>query len=378
MRSTAGHRVLMVSPRYFPFRGGIETHVYEVARRLARSGVEMTVLTTDPGGRLPPYEQLEGVSVWRTRAWPDVDDYYFAPGLYRIIRAGWMRWDVVHVQGSLTFVPPLAMLAARQARLPYVVTFHLGSHSSRLRTAGRPLQWLAWRGLFRRAARLVAVSRFEQRYFSQHLGIPAERIEYIPNGSDLPEPATDATSSSDGEYTTVLSVGRLERYKGHHRVIAALPPLLQRRPNVRLRILGAGPYEQPLRDLAEQLGVAEHVQIQNIPAEDRRGMASALAAASLVVLMSEGESHPVAVMEALAMRRPVLGAHTPGLAELAEQGMLRSVPVDSPPERVAATMLQQLESPLIPDHVRLPTWDECVSGLLRVYREVARGSPCGS
>ena len=33
-------RLLMVTPRYFPMMGGVETHVYEVARRLARRGVE--------------------------------------------------------------------------------------------------------------------------------------------------------------------------------------------------------------------------------------------------------------------------------------------------------------------------------------------------
>ena len=38
-------RLLMVTPRYFPYVGGVETHVYEVARRLADVGVEVTVLT---------------------------------------------------------------------------------------------------------------------------------------------------------------------------------------------------------------------------------------------------------------------------------------------------------------------------------------------
>ena len=33
-------RLLMVTPRYFPLMGGVETHVHEVARRLARRGVE--------------------------------------------------------------------------------------------------------------------------------------------------------------------------------------------------------------------------------------------------------------------------------------------------------------------------------------------------
>lgn len=46
-------RVLQVALRYFPFMGGVETHTYEVARRLARQGVDVTVLTTDTTGKLP-------------------------------------------------------------------------------------------------------------------------------------------------------------------------------------------------------------------------------------------------------------------------------------------------------------------------------------
>ena len=107
-------------------------------------------------------------------------------------------------------------------------------------------------------------------------------------------------------------------------------------------------------------------------------MASALAAAGLVVLMSDGESHPVAVMEALAMGRPVLGAHTPGLIELAERGLLRSVPLEASPDVLARAMLEQLRNPPISANVRLPTWDDCADALLRVYTGVSGRQACVS
>jgi glycosyltransferase involved in cell wall biosynthesis len=366
-------RVLLVTARYFPFKGGIETHVYEVARRLARAHVAVTVLTTDPGGHLKPEESIDGVRVVRARAWPDVEDFYFAPAVYRYVRKG--AWDIVHVEGSHTFVPPLAMLAARRAGLPYIVTFHTGAHSSKLRTAGRGVQWTILRGLFAGAARLVAVSRFEEAFFRDRVHLPAAQFVYIPNGSDLPEPSVSAAAAGE---TLILSVGRLERYKGHQRVITAMPALLKQRPEARLCILGSGPYEAPLQQLIRDLELGDRVEMRTIPAEDRRGMANILARAALVVLMSDGESHPVAVMEALALRRPVLAAHTPGLIELAERGLLRSIPVDSPPQAVANAIAQQLDNPLVPDHVSLPTWDECAAALLQLYQEIARRPACVS
>jgi len=41
----------------------------------------------------------------------------------------------------------------------------------------------------------------------------------------------------------IVSGGRLERYKGHHRAIAALPELIRRVPDARLYVVGTGPYE---------------------------------------------------------------------------------------------------------------------------------------
>ena len=61
-------RVLLVTPRYFPFMGGIETHVHEVAQRMAATGVDVTVLTTDHSGKLPAREEVGQVTVRRARA----------------------------------------------------------------------------------------------------------------------------------------------------------------------------------------------------------------------------------------------------------------------------------------------------------------------
>jgi glycosyltransferase involved in cell wall biosynthesis len=365
---------LLVTARYFPFSGGIETHVYEVARRLARKGTDVTVLTTDPTGDLPAYEEIDDVRIRRVPAWPHgVDDYYFAPGIYQVIAQG--GWDVVHCQGSHTLVPPLVMLGALRAHIPYVVTFHTGTHSSKLRNTLRRLHWAALRPLFVRAAQFVAVSGFEEEFFSRTLGVPRRRFVRIPNGSDLPEQGTNATPVDPG---LIISVGRLERFKGHQRVIAALPKVREQWPDARLWILGAGPYRAALESQAQELGVADAVEIRTIPPDDRQSMASTLSRAGLVTLLSEGESHPVAVMEALALRRSVLVANSPGLQELAERGLVRGIPLASTPSEVAESMLGLMREPMEPPEVTLPTWEQCADGLLAVYQSVARRPACAS
>src|SRR2546427_14178 len=366
-------RALMVSTRAFPYAGGVETHIHEVAPRLARMGVAVSVATTDPHGRFPPDEWIDGVHIRRFPGWPATRDYSVAPQIYRTITRE--HWDLVHCQGIHTLVPPLAMLAAWRAGIPYLVTLHSGGHSSRLRNALRFAQWWALRPLLRRAARLIAVATFEAEFFSKQLRLPAERFMVIPNGSDLPPPSGDLTALA--REPLILSIGRLERYKGHHRVIAALPGVLQRRPDARLHIVGAGPYEPHLRQLAQELGVADRVEIRELPANDRLGMANLLARAGLLVLLSEYESQSITVMEALAAGCPVVACHTTGLRQIARDGWIQAVPLRCTASEISAAILGQLESPMAPVAVYLPRWDECASDLYGLYKHIVPSTSDG-
>ena len=371
-------RVLLVAARYFPSMGGLETHIYEVGRRLAQAGVEVTVLATDVSGRLPAVEESEGIRIRRVRAWPSNKDYYFAPGIYRVITRG--RWDLVHCQGYHNLVPPLAMLPAWRASIPFVLTFHSGGDVSRLRKALRGLHWTMLRPLLSRARKLIAVSEFEAGFFRERLRLPAERFVVIPNGAYLPE-VMEPPGGTTGEVEDaplIVSVGRLERYKGHQRVIAAVPKLLELVPDVRVRIVGVGPYASTLQKLARRLGIAEHVKIQAVPPGDRGGMAAVLARADLVTLLSEYESQGIAVMEALTLGRPVLVAGTSALQELAERGLARAIPLESTPEEVAAAVASQLRHQRLAQNVALPTWDACAASLLALYQAIARRVPCAS
>lgn len=93
-RETSALSVLMVTPRYFPYMGGLETHVHEAGRRPVKSGVDVTLLTTAPHAHPtpPPKEEVnEGMRVIRVRARPPERDYYigilvsFEQKLYNVL-----------------------------------------------------------------------------------------------------------------------------------------------------------------------------------------------------------------------------------------------------------------------------------------------------
>jgi glycosyltransferase involved in cell wall biosynthesis/GT2 family glycosyltransferase len=362
-------RVLMVTPRSPLEQGGVERHVMEVSRRMAAAGVRVEVLCTDPEATETSSETRDGLRIRTVRAWPRGRDWYLAPGIWR--EMGREKWDLVHLQSYHTLVAPLAMLRALTLRIPFVVTFHGGGHSSQLRNRSRGLQMRLLRPLLRRAARLVAIARFEIEDYGTELGVPAERWAFIPNGTDLS--FSDAElAGADPHTPTLASIGRLERYKGHHRVLEAFPLVLERVPEARLLIVGRGPYEDELRRQAEELGVAERVEITSVPSGDPQGMATLLAGVSLVVLMSEFESHPLVALEAAAARRRLLVAEAGGLREIAEDGFGRGIPLDSTPEQVAAAAIEELGKPLPERSPQLASWDECATALLDLYWAVLK------
>ena len=354
----------MVSANAFPVMGGTETHIYEVAPRIAAAGFDVTILTTDLTGSLPRRDEMRGVPVQRVRAWPTDRDYYWAPGVYRTIRRE--RWDLVHCQGYHTLVPPVAMAACLRSGTPYVLTFHSGGHDSALRQRLRGPQHLVLRPLLARARKLIAVSHFEVEHFSREMHVPRERFVMLRNGAAMAAPA-DPVPINDAR-PLILSVGRLERYKGHHLVIDALPYVLRALPGARLRIVGVGPFEGSLRARAAASPVSERIEIGSVDPLDRQGMARTLAGASAVALLSEYEANPVAVMEALALGRRVLVADTSGMSELARDALAAAVPIDATPEQIGRALVDLIGSPE-PPALRLPTWDECAARLADVYRE---------
>ena len=354
-------RILYVTARFLPERGGTEIHTNEVAMRMSQRGAHVTVLATSRDRGRPREEWDGAVRIRRVQAWPRQRDYFFAPELYAEIRAAMP--DLLHCQGYHTFVAPVAMMAALRASIPYVVTLHSGGHSSRLRVQMRPLQARLLRPLLVRARALVAGSQFEADLFSRRLRISPDEFAIIPSGVNLPGVSVPLGPTDTG---LVLSIGRLESYKGHDRIIEALPALRRLHPGVRLRIVGSGPYEPRLRTLAAELDVADAVDIAPLPSGSRRELAELLNRAAVVTALSRYESQGLAVQEAIGLGRPVVVNEGSALAELGVYPNVLTVSGLAGSDEVADAVSRLLHAPP-GDAPAMQTWDDCVDALVELY-----------
>ena len=307
-----------MTTRSQPEIGGIESHVAEVAGRIAALGYDLELLTTDRSGTLPKTERVDGYLVRRFRAYPAGRDWYFSPGLFWAALRG--RYDLVHVQGIHTLVPPLAMIAAILRRTPFLLTFHTGGNSSAFRERARRTQF-----------RIVVAAAAPRPTAGRRLGLrgpPVRGDHGAARRRDRRDPQRRLAAAGPDGHRSRAGAGR---QRGPARALQGTPPGHRGAPapaGERGRRRGSRSWA-PARTKTSsarwpsELGVADRVRIRFIPPVDRALMGECIARAGVMTLLSDYEAHPVAVMEALTAGRPAVISRTSGLTELAELGWAR-------------------------------------------------------
>lgn len=162
---------------------------------------------------------------------------------------------------------------------------------------------------FQRAHHLIAVSAYVRARLLA-AGAPEERISVIPNGVDerLFTPALPADARArlglppDG--FIVLYTGHLIPRKGVDVLLHAFAQALGAQPQARLALVGGGPEQARLAQLAAELGVADRTLFpgyQSFP-----DMPAWYQACDVFVMASWAEGLSLSVLEALACGRPVI------------------------------------------------------------------------
>ena len=207
----------------------------------------------------------------------------------------------------------LAILLAAPLRIPTVVHLHGSGYDQWYRSLPRPAR-AALRWAFRRAGRTIALSEGWRRFLLEEIGLPADRVDVIPNG--VPDPKVAGCPEQRTAHFVFL--GHLSRRKGVSTLLAALASPGLAGLDWRATLAGYGDSE-PYREEARRLGIAGRVEFPGWL--DRAGTDSLLASASALVLPSHAENLPMVVLEALAARVPVVATPVGALPEFLADGV---------------------------------------------------------
>ena len=183
------------------------------------------------------------------------------------------------------------------------------------------------------------LQRIPQRFHRKCMVLPAIGIDPPPK-----QPVPIPTPQSP----TFLFIGRLLYWKGLHLVLRALPEVLRHLPNARLKIVGEGKDARWLKQVAEECGLAGHVEwVPHLPHHE---IASAYLGHVAFVFPSLHDSGGLVVLESLAARLPVicLALGGPGIFVDSSCGVVIDPAGQSEPsiqQSIAAAMIKLAQNP---------------------------------
>ncbi len=309
-------RILLVNwnDRENPQAGGAEIHLHEIFGRLAGWGHTVDLVASGWPGAAPRAE-LDGIRVYRTGG-----RHSFAVRGRGAVRARLAAGGYDVLVEDLNKIP---LYLAGMTSLPLSVLVHHLFGSTIFLEARWPvaaLVWLSERPLARayRRAAFQAVSESTRADLVAR-GVPAERIEVIPEGIDTtwfrPDPATPRAPRP-----TFLYLGRLKRYKGLEIALRALAEARRARPDLVFEIAGQGDDRPRLERLVGALGLGQGDAVRFlgfVPEEEKRRL---LRRAWAVIYPSPKEGWGISNMEAAGCGTPAIASDSPGLRESVRHG----------------------------------------------------------
>lgn len=242
-------RVLHIGKFYPPVRGGMETHLQDLCRATSPF-VDLDVVVGHTRQRTE-HDRDGDIRVHRIGTLATVASASICPAMVSAIRK--TPTDVVHLHSP----NPTAVLS-------YLASGHSGRlvvthHSDIIRQRVLKFAYEPW--LRRLMSRADAIISFSPNYIESSVVLSHHRDKcyVIPHGIDacrFQNPDTQALDEIKARYghRIVLGVGRLVYYKGFEYLIRAVAGT-----NATLLIIGTGPLQAQLRDVARAVGAEDRV-----------------------------------------------------------------------------------------------------------------------
>lgn len=318
--------ICLAAETYAPEVNGAAVFAERLARGLASRGHSVHVICPSPSG----YERSERAGdVWvhyiRSWHWPwhptwmICMPWWVKPAVKNLIDT--IKPDVIHAQAHFV-IGRYAIAEATARNIPLVATNHFMPNNVEpyilapgpVRSVGTRMAWRDLKNQFEQADYLtvptqLAADLLTENGFTRHVRPVSCGID-LSEFSPSDEPAGDKPPS-------VLFVGRLSSEKHIEDLLAAVartsPEL-----NLHATIIGAGEQLQALKQQAQDLGIADRVNIPGKVSQEQ--LVQAYKDATFFCMPSTAELQSIATLEALASGKPVVLADAVALPHLVRHG----------------------------------------------------------
>ena len=327
--------------------------------------------------RVPRRETRFGLQIYHPRYFllPKVSMNWASEFMYWGVRRQVMELNRAHGPFDLIdahYFYPDGVVASRLADdlgIPFVITGR-GSDLSELTNYSIPKRKILEASSH--ARHLITVCQaLKDRLVD--LGVSSEKVSVFRNGVDLeafrPGDRQKQRMALNVSNPLFVSVGHLIERKGHHLVIEALSKV----PDAELLIVGTGPEEAALRQLADQLGLKDRVRF--LGQRPHHELKSLYGAADALVLASSREGWANVLLEAMACGTPAIATDVWGTREVVGPKQSGILVPNRDAIAIAGAMTALLADPPLRSETRAYaeqfSWQETTQNQLRLFSDIA-------
>jgi len=363
-------RIGMISRTIPPYdRGGIQTHVYNLAKSLAKHDVEVHLFI------IGKKQKMDNIVIHPVKAFPFprlTAGLYMSFALNAARHARRCKLDLIHGHAFYSYGYALTK------KLPFVVTVH-GTQLSYLRatleTDPTPnhvmtdsIAMMMERYSINKADLLIVTCKKNKQEIMDELKLDKERVRIVYQGVDV-----ERFLPSKCEGKKVLFLGRLHERKGIDRIIRAWQKVHKQDNEAKLLVAGKGEFEEQYKKMALDLGLKGSVEfLGHVPEKELPGLYTS---SSLFVMPSYYEAFGLVTLEAMAAGLPILATDTGIAPEAIEKGK-NGYLIDD--DDMADRILEVLSSDKMKAMGRRSrqiveekfTWDKTALGTIEVYKEL--------
>ncbi len=243
------------------------------------------------------------------------------------------EFDLIHIHLWNPGAGRYAFFASSKNKVPIVSTEHDPFELTGIK------KWIKQICL-KKTKKMILISQANISLLENYYKVPRQKTRHIANGIELDEFTKKGEKAilPNVQKTVISCIAELHPRKGHKMLFEAYRKLGERKEDISLILIGAGPSENELKKIAKPFKNISFLGWRNdIPA--------ILKASDIFILPSPNEAFGQVIIEAMASDVPVIGINNGGPKEIVDDGKTGYLIKNKDSQEMALKITELMDNP---------------------------------